>query len=209
MNRQQYIDYYVNLLIRQYHDRPRARATIAWALANKASIYELAIALREAFSIDTAIGKQLDIVGRYLGLARLFNNGEIYMDDDVYRFFLNWKVISNLSMDNMELFHEAVIAVFGGAVTLVNNMDMTLSYWLRYPLPDKIVDILKADKNLLPAPTGVAVNYIVDNRTDRVFGFLDFRKNTTIVVNNPTVVGFSRVDDLKDANFITTDEVIT
>jgi len=63
------IDYYVNLLIIQYHNKPKARAHIS-ALVTEAMIYDIAIAVRDGFNIETAIGKQLDILSKIIGVNR-------------------------------------------------------------------------------------------------------------------------------------------
>ena len=61
------IEYYKNLLIIQYHNKDKAKATIG-ALISIAMIYDVAIAVRDGFDIETAIGAQLDILGKYIGL---------------------------------------------------------------------------------------------------------------------------------------------
>lgn len=64
------IAYYVNLLIIQYHNKPKARAHIQ-ALITAIMVYDIAIAVRDGFNIDTAIGKQLDILSKIIGVDRL------------------------------------------------------------------------------------------------------------------------------------------
>lgn len=64
------IEYYVNLLIIQYHDKPKARGHIT-ALIKAMMIYDVAIQVRDGFDIDTAVGPQLDILGLYLGSDRI------------------------------------------------------------------------------------------------------------------------------------------
>ena len=66
------IEYYVNLLIIQYHNKPKARATIRAFIAELMSVYNLLKQLEQAFDIDRAVGNQLDIVGKYFGVVRNF-----------------------------------------------------------------------------------------------------------------------------------------
>ena len=63
------IDYYANLLILQYLDKPKANATIK-ALVKQALPYELLVSIRDGFSIEGAIGVQLDTVAKYVGADR-------------------------------------------------------------------------------------------------------------------------------------------
>ena len=63
------VDYYKNLLIIQYADKPKACAHIK-ALVNSSMIFDVAKAVERGFDIETAIGAQLDIIGLYLGSSR-------------------------------------------------------------------------------------------------------------------------------------------
>lgn len=72
------IDYYVNLLIIQYHDKPKARATItliiSLILANLV-IYQI----RDGFDWKTAKGVQLDIVGKWEGINRFYDGQLLFI----------------------------------------------------------------------------------------------------------------------------------
>ena len=59
--------YYVNLLIMQYHQKTKARATLA-TLARP--IFEDLFELENAFDLEIAEGKQLDILGEWVGIPR-------------------------------------------------------------------------------------------------------------------------------------------
>lgn len=65
------VKYYQDLLIVQYHDKPKAKAMI------KSKIEEtlcnlLEVKVRDAFDVDTAVGVQLDIIGKWVGIERIF-----------------------------------------------------------------------------------------------------------------------------------------
>ncbi len=64
------IAYYVNLLILQYRTKPKAEAHIQ-ALVSALMLYDVAVAVRDGFDIDTAVGPQMDILGKYLGASRI------------------------------------------------------------------------------------------------------------------------------------------
>lgn len=64
------LDYYKNLLIVQYNDKTKARKTIR-VLVDATMIYDIMVAIRDGFDLDTAIGKQLDILGKYIGSDRV------------------------------------------------------------------------------------------------------------------------------------------
>lgn len=65
------VDFYKNLLIIQYHDQPKAQATIA-LFVDKLWASGILFQIRDAFDVDTAIGVQLDIIGKYVGVDRFF-----------------------------------------------------------------------------------------------------------------------------------------
>lgn len=65
----QSVSYYVARLIQQYRTQPKAQATIA--ILVKQAIMDMVIAqIGAAYNIDTSIGVQLDVIGKYVGLSR-------------------------------------------------------------------------------------------------------------------------------------------
>lgn len=66
------IKYYVNLLIIQYKTKPKARATIRAFISELVRAYNLIKQVQMAYDINTAVGAQLDIVGKYFGVVRKF-----------------------------------------------------------------------------------------------------------------------------------------
>ena len=63
------VAYYAARMISQYRALPKAQATIA-ILVKQALGDMLALTVQSAFDLDTAIGAQLDIIGKYVGLSR-------------------------------------------------------------------------------------------------------------------------------------------
>lgn len=64
------IEYYINLLILQYRKQPNAQNTIR-ALATAAMIFDIARQVENGYDVETAIGVQLDIIGKYVGANRV------------------------------------------------------------------------------------------------------------------------------------------
>lgn len=63
------IEHYKNLLLEQYVNAPRARATIG-ALTQQAIIDLVEVEVSGAFDFETATGPQLDVIGQYIGFSR-------------------------------------------------------------------------------------------------------------------------------------------
>lgn len=61
---------YRDLLIKQYWDKPRARAEIEMQAGTWRRVFEWLDNFPEEFDVDMAIGAQLDIIGRVVGVPR-------------------------------------------------------------------------------------------------------------------------------------------
>lgn len=63
------IEYYINLLILQYRDKPRARGTIG-TFIRALMIFDVIRQVENGFDVLTAVGVQLDILSKYIGTQR-------------------------------------------------------------------------------------------------------------------------------------------
>lgn len=70
------IQYYTNLLIVQYHNKPKAVATITM-IVKLLWVNMALLQIRDAFDWRTATGAQLDIIGKWEGVDR-FYNGQLF-----------------------------------------------------------------------------------------------------------------------------------
>lgn len=66
---EQIVEYYKNLLIIQFKSKPKAAATIA-LIAEIQAVNNLPFDVESAFDIETAVGVQLDILGKWIGVTR-------------------------------------------------------------------------------------------------------------------------------------------
>lgn len=83
-------DYYANLLIVQYNGLPKASATIKM-LVDLMYINAILMQIRDGFNWKTAVGKQLDIIGQWVGVSRSYN-GSLFWDKQ----FLSYPEYSRL-----------------------------------------------------------------------------------------------------------------
>lgn len=67
------VDYYSNLLIIQYNNKPKASATIQ-LMVTELIANGILFDIRDGYDIDTAVGAQLDILGKYIGVNRIFQD---------------------------------------------------------------------------------------------------------------------------------------
>ena len=184
--------YYSNLLIMQYHNKPKAKATIEATVGLLPD--DLIMEVINGFDIETAVGKQLDILGEYVGVDRYYlvdNQAELLNDED-YRILIKLKAISNTSDLSYKSLEEALYNFFGNSVRMdsVGNMEMT------YFVPKNKTPIIQAaiQKEVLPRPMGVRCSYIIEY-DKRFFGFCTYQNQTAVyktgfrTYNNPNKVG--------------------
>lgn len=72
-------EYYANLLIAQYYNKQKARATIK-AMVSGPIADSVYLAVRDGFDLETAVGKQLDVLGKLVGVPRYFFTLDVTKD---------------------------------------------------------------------------------------------------------------------------------
>lgn len=65
-----FVSEYVDLLIKQYHEKTNASAEIGLLAETWEKTFNFLKSFEEEFDIDSAIGAQLDIIGRMVGVSR-------------------------------------------------------------------------------------------------------------------------------------------
>lgn len=65
------VNYYANLLIIQYHNKDKAVATIE-AITRETIASAVIFDVRDGYDVEAAIGSQLDILGKYIGVDRFY-----------------------------------------------------------------------------------------------------------------------------------------
>lgn len=151
---QELVDYYVNLLIKQYHDKDKAKAHID-ALITDIVSNALPFDIRDGFDPETAVGAQLDLIDKYVGVGRYYD-GE-YIDDDVFRFLLLFKVIQNNSDHSLDEIDDSLYEFFDEDVLLSSEGKMHEGFFLDTSV-EEIYEIALG-KGIIPRPTGVKIEY--------------------------------------------------
>lgn len=191
MTEQEFEDYYSDLLILQYKTLPNARATIA-ALVKQAVDGGFLLQLVNCFGIDTAVGKQLDILGKYIGLNRtvkvnIGDTGTNVLSDEDYRILLKLKIVCNTNFSSTSQIKSALYQLFPSDIRLFDNRDMTYDYNLSTAF-NNLVDVILAEE-LLPFPMGVGYTIEVVPDLLELYGYYDYGG----LNDNPN--GYSSYDD--------------
>lgn len=99
------VDYYSNLLIIQYHDKPKAVAHIQ-LLIQVLFASGVMLDVLNGYDIDTAVGHQLDIIGKYVGIDRFFS------EEDLTDYFA-FTYYADVNPDTQPKFGFSTYATFG------------------------------------------------------------------------------------------------
>ena len=82
-------EYYSNTLIIQYNSKPKAKATIEM-LVQLVYMNAILMQIRDAFDWKTAVGKQLDIIGQWVGVSRVYQQSGV--SGKTYLSYPGWDV---------------------------------------------------------------------------------------------------------------------
>ena len=106
------ISEYRKLLTSEYKNSPRLKEWLLWLLNDGTDYATFVDVFVKAFDLDVAVGQQLDIIGRYVGVSRMLNfqpsGGESpLLNDDTYRFLIKATIVKNTWKGNVEDLYSA------------------------------------------------------------------------------------------------------
>ncbi len=174
----EYGKYLASLLIIQYNGKKKATGTIE-ALA-KMFPDKLILQVRDAFNLDTATGKALDTLAKYVGVDRFYYNpdGEIIkLTDDEFRVLIKFKAISNTSTASHYDIDTALYDFFGTRVRATSDGNMAMTFFV----PSDTTRVIEAaiQQKALPTPLGVEANRIIVQNA-KFFGFVDYENQYAV-----------------------------
>lgn len=138
----------------QYRQSP---SLIAWLkiTAGIANQFEIAAALVAAsYNIETASSRELDIIGRIVGIGRRYSDDAV-LTDDMYRLILRSKIWKNHSGATIDSIIQGLAFIIGVTeIRLVDNEDMSFSLEFFEVLTDLQRDAITYF-DITPRPQGV------------------------------------------------------
>lgn len=197
--------YYANLLIMQYASKPKAYATII-ATAALFIMNQLPVAVQDAFSIDTAIGVQLDVLGKYVGISRngYTFSGPITLDDDDYRQVIKMKIVQNNNGSSLYDIENVLNIFFDGAFALFDYGIMRLSYFFTTEIGSNDLAEFLVKQDLLPKPMGVQLSCVI--YVPDFTKFFGFRTYENQAFKSTTFNTYSNYDE--DTEFLNYGDII-
>lgn len=173
-----YAKYLSSLLIIQFHSKPKAKATIE--ALGKMFPADLILTVRDAFNIDTAVGKQLDILAKYVGVTRFYTHTDgtiITLNDNELRMLIKFACICNTSNMSQYDLDTSLYNFFGGQVRASSNGNMAITFFVKSD--SQIVVDAAIQQRVLPTPAGVQANQVVVQDED-FFAFVDYANQDTV-----------------------------
>jgi len=173
MTTQEIINYYANLLILQYHEKPKAFATIQ-TLVDPVVMDQLPTEVQNAFDINTAEGVQLDVIGKYVGVSRTAYDfsGPIVLSDDDFRTMIKIGIIKNGFGSSLAEIQELIWQFFEGALLVFDFQNMRMGYFFDSAAGSRPLAEVFVRSNFLPKPMGVQLAALIySNNIDNFFGF--------------------------------------
>ena len=170
--------FYLNLVTSEHATKPKYMAWLEVLLTPFVDIINLNDDIKKAFDLNTAVGVQLDTLGKILVLNRQVNfqptdGSSPLLNDDYYRMILRCKVLKNQWKGTISNFYQFWNVLFKDqplSIFLIDNQDMkpVVVVWDSQVTP-MVQDLLRYGY-IIPKPAGLGLSV---RRIDieNIFGF--------------------------------------
>lgn len=151
----------------------------------------LPLAVQNAFDLNSAVGNQLDILGKYVGVARSINtpSGSFVLDDSDFLVLIKFAIVQNSSGSSLSDIEDNLNQFFPGQFIVTDFKNMYMSYILSASLGSSNLFRALVVENLIPRPMGVGISVFIPPVITDFFGFSSYNGP------NPLVKPFNRYDD--------------
>lgn len=177
---------YSGLITSEHNQKPNFMAWLNIALQMIVDDQNMLAGMPSAFDIDSAVGVQLDQIGKYVGRPRTLNYNPTsatspVLDDTHYVTALKAKIAWNNWDGSIQQMFSIWNSLFpNNSLSIIDNQNMTMSAVINGSL-DAQTNEMVANKIIIPKPSGVGLTIIsntVINATPYMGG---------VVANNDTI----------------------
>lgn len=176
MSADEIINYYASLLILQYIGKQKAYETIQ-LIAQIFVMDLLPKQVQDAFDPATAVGVQLDVIGKYVGVTRTgfgFTT-PITLDDEDFRLFIQMAIAKNNSGSSLATIQAFLHQFFDGSIFIVDYTTMRIGYLIDSDFGSQDLIQLFITEGLLPKPMGVKLSPVIYGPdVTHYFGFSNY-----------------------------------
>lgn len=155
---------YLNLITSEHRDKPKYIAMLTGLFDEFVTCANQMDGIKNGLDPDMAVGKQLDMLGEYIGQDRRLSVSieglDSVLEDDDYRFLLKAKIMQNSWDGTIEQIYDLWKELFGDvSFTLIDNQDMSCTFNIS-PAGLTPIQIQMILANLIiPKPAGVRYNF--------------------------------------------------
>lgn len=150
---------YANLLILEYIGQPNAYAYIS-LIALIGILNQLPSAVLNAYDIGSAVGPQLDVIGKYVGASRsgYGPSGPITLVDSDFRLLIQLAVVKNNSGSSLGTIQSELHSYFGNSILISDSADMQINYSIVNTFGTSALQSIILYNDILPRPMGVTAS---------------------------------------------------
>jgi len=147
----------------------------------------LPLAIQNAFNLDTAIGVQLDILGKYAGVTRTISTPTqtITLNDSDFITLIKFAVVQNNSGSSLSTIENNLNIFFPGNFVVTDYKNMYMSYIFDQSIGSANLFAALVQEKLIPKPMGVGFNVIVPPVINNFFGYGLYEDNNTNPIVKP------------------------
>ena len=166
------LDGYRRLLTSEYKTRPKLTSWLLWLISEGLVYNSVLQEILDAFNLDTAVGAQLDTLGKIAGVGRLLNfypsGGESpVMDDDTYRLVIKARLLQNVWKGNLAELYDAWSVLFPGISLQIQDLQsqsegdaMTYNVVISGEFTSLMRELI-VNGYIVPKPEGVRINNLL------------------------------------------------
>lgn len=172
------ISYYSSLLILQYSGKPKAVAMLK-ALVTPVIMDQLPLLVQGAYTLGTAQGIQLDVIGKYAGVGRngyALNGSPITLSDSDFISLIQLAIIKNKSDGSLYNIQNLLSLYFPGTILVFDYQNMQMNYFFNSSIGSQSLAQVFVSSGLLPRPLGVQLGSAIYAATiNNFFGFRTYQ----------------------------------
>lgn len=172
------LNFYLDLVTSEHSTKPKYMAWLSVLLTPLIDAIKLNEDVKKAFDLNTAIGAQLNIIGKWLEQPRQVgfqptDGSSSILSDNYYRTVLKAKVVKNQWKGTISNFYSFWNVLFKGQplqIYLVDNQDMEPVAIIWSSSVDQMMQDLIANNYIVPKPAGLGLT-VRRIDADTTFGF--------------------------------------
>lgn len=120
-----------------------------------------------AFNLNTAVGKQLDVIGERVVIDRFYSLGSL--NDNDFRNLIKLKIIKNNTLNHsFGQISDFLFGFFNSDIIPFTENKMDINYIIKTSL--ETLAKVAIEKDILPRPSGVDLNYVIEI-DNKIFAF--------------------------------------